>query len=274
MIKILGRIELPQENKKERYLGIEESVKILKLELNGISRKVNESYGAILDESACLTMDGQDLDLHNKALKSKEMAWASESGMDIEEWKAKRERNPANIAEMAVTVLLHKLIGDKFIVARASKYDDYEHGVDNVLIDKKTGAVVCGFDQVLGIGKDDGSDKKRDKIKNILLKGGAKLEYGVTLDENQKIKRQKIKNIPAFFLGISKEDLMKLVVDLKENKEKEVGGEILTKILNSLKEQHQAAKSLLNELMGSNNEELLRNIDKFEQLLVSLEEGF
>lgn len=274
MIKILGKIELPQENRKERYLSMEESARVLNLELSNLSEKVNQLYGSILDKDACLSMEGEDLDLHNKVLDLKEAAWAGESGVSVEEWRLKKEKNPANIAEMAITVLLHKLVGDKFIVARASRYDDYEHGVDNVLIDKKTGELVCGFDQVLGMGGDDGADKKRDKIKNILLRGGARLEYGVILDENQEIKRRKIKNIPAFFLGISKEDLMRLVVDLRDNKERILGGEIMTKILRSLNEQYEAAKSLLDELKGTDNKELLINIDKFKRLLIVLERGF
>lgn len=53
-----------------------------------------------------------------------------------------------DIFEQFITAILVKKLKGRYIVTRASLYDDYVNGVDNFLVDAKTGAVVCALDEV------------------------------------------------------------------------------------------------------------------------------
>lgn len=73
---------------------------------------------------------------------------------------ASREKNPANIAEIATTLLFDKVLNKDFIIVRASTYDDYENGADHLIIDKQSGAVICGLDEaILGESIKDTGEK-------------------------------------------------------------------------------------------------------------------
>ena len=256
-LKILGKIDLNQFSKeKKHHINMEESFKFLDNELEKISREFNSFYGDFIEKDGSIKMMGEDEKLHKNIVSTKSEIYGD-------------KKDFPQMAELAITVFLNKIIGDRFIVVRSSKYDDYEHGVDNVLVDKQTGFVVCGFDQVLGMGDNDGSDKKREKVEKINLKGGARLEYGIKLDENQKIQISKMKNVPAFFLGLTKDDLISLVKNMSEDKNSDdLSNNILNKILKSLKEQEGNIKNLLK---NQDNLSLLNNVNKFEELLLFLE---
>ena len=213
--KIIGKIELP-----EKKIKPEEYREFLEHKLADNSREVNEEFDQnFLDEKGAILMsEGDDLESDQKFVADLESNWASEQHKTVELWQQSKDKNPATITEMAVTASLHRLLSERFIVARASTYDDYRYGIDNVLIDKETGAVVCGLDEVLGHEGDDGASKKEEKIKKILAKGGASLKYGATLKDG-KLERQSLKNIPTFYLSLSKEELDNLLKDLKNNNE-------------------------------------------------------
>jgi hypothetical protein len=291
--KIVGKIDLDilEKDKKER-INFEKMSIFLKKGMNLLSKEVNEKYaeyGPVLEEDGSIKMEGKDSNYHKELIMIKESAWAKEEKKSIKEWKEKKDKDPAVIAEMMITLLLHNKLKDRFLVSRSSIFDDYENGVDYVLMDKETGAVVCGLDQVLGIGKDSGSFKKKDKIENILLRGGARLEYGLTLaddfEKDNDLIRKKIKNIPAFFLGVSKNDLDKMLASLqkegidgdfsedvfdKNEDFKNFSQSILKNIIDSLGEQYIKNKKMLEEKTGDDRkkvEELLKNFDKFKESL-------
>lgn len=291
--KIIGKIDLSKfEKDKKEKINFEKISVFLKKGMNLLSREINEEYaeyGPVLEDDATIKMEGSDSNYHKELIMIKEHTWAKEEKKSIEEWKEKKEKDPAVIAEMMITLLLHSKLKDRFLVSRSSTFDDYENGVDYVLMDKKTGAVVCGLDQVLGMGQDNGSFKKKDKIERILFKGGAHLEYGLTLDdvfeEDNDLIRKKIKNIPAFFLGISKDDLDKMLISLQKegvdgdfsedvfNKNenfKNFSQSIFKKIIISLEEQYNENKKMLEEKEGDDKKrivELLKNFDKFKESL-------
>jgi hypothetical protein len=289
--KIVGKIDLSKfEKDKKEKINFEKMSAFLKKGMNLLSKEVNNEYaeyGPVLEEDATIKMEGDDSNYHKELITIKEHVWAKEEKKSLEEWKEKKEKDPAVIAEMMVTLLLHHKLKDIFLVSRSSTFDDYENGVDYVLMDKKTGAVVCGLDQILGIGQDSGSSKKKDKIENILLRGGARLEYGLTLEddfeEDNDLVRKKIKNIPSFFLGISKENLDKMLVSLqKEGVEgdfsedvfsknedfKKFSQLVLNKIVSSLEEQYIINQKILKESDEKEKYvELLKNFDKFKESL-------
>ena len=253
-LKIIGKIELPEKKPRpEDYRGL------LETKMFDIGNQVNKEFACdLLDSKASILMAGSSsLESDKKFVSDLENKWASEQRKTVDDWHKSKDRNPATIAEMAVTVVLHKLLGERFIVARSSTFDDYKYGVDNVLIDKETGAVVCGFDEVLGFEGDDGGEKKNKKIKETLSHGGTSLKYGATILDGQ-IKRQNLENIPTFFLSLSKDELNTLLLDLKINPSStENEKKLILKMVTSLENQAEEAKKIVL------NYNLQKNLEKF-----------
>jgi len=139
----------------------------------------------------------------------------------VEQYLKNKDAQKSNQAEMAITALLHKVLKDRFIVVRASTFDDYMHGMDNLILDRETGAVICAFDEVLRNESDEpGASKKLDKIKKHALSGGKQAKYGIALD-GDKLVRSALQNVPVFYLELKSTDLENLANDLLENFDKE-----------------------------------------------------
>ncbi len=277
-LKIVGKIDLPVTEKKldfrpEKYLAP------LKDLLKNQSTEVNSEYGDLLSEESKIKMAGsyrgenqaihkvEDRLLGEDQRQVEKIAarFAAKDNLDFEAWRAKREVGAPEMAEMAVTALLHKFMGQDFIVARASEYDDYLNGVDTVLIDKKTGAVICGFDEVLGSFGDNGGDIKRLKIQEKMERGGSALHFGATIEDGV-LKRRSLEKLPTFYLSLSKEELMKLLVDLTSEQEEagESSRKIFVKFINLIREQIKNDKRLdLDQRLKSN---LFSSEQMFDQL--------
>ena len=213
---------------------------LLREKMLDIKTEVNGEYPGLLDDDAKLTMNDDPVD--NKFVHDRENKWATESHKTPLQWKIDNRKNPAIITEMVITYVLHKWLGSRFIVARASSYDDYKYGVDNVLIDKQTGAAVCGFDEVLGFKGDDGGEKKDEKIKDTILAGGSSVKYGATIIDDE-LKRRDLRSMPTFYLSLSRAELDTLLMDIGNSK---IENErlILTKLVASLENQYEEAKKI------------------------------
>ncbi|PIY96387.1 MAG: hypothetical protein COY66_04165 [Candidatus Kerfeldbacteria bacterium CG_4_10_14_0_8_um_filter_42_10] len=107
--------------------------------------------------------------------------------------------------EMLKTAVFHKMVGNQFAVMRSSRYDDIKNGVDNVVVDKETGGIICAFDEVA----DNTGSRFKEKEAAILderNKNGASLKYGI-IQKGEQIIESEIKNIPTLYLCLSPEDL-------------------------------------------------------------------
>lgn len=249
-INVGDKIDLPDKEKKpQEYLSQ------LKDSMKEISKGHNECIGInYFDEDLkIITSQTEDIDF----VKQREDEWSSLDKKDKERWSKDKERNTANITEMAITLLLDKYLGDRYIVARASTYDDYKNGADNILIDKVSGEIVCGMDGVIGHQGDDGGDVKEKKLKKIMAKGGAEIKYGASLDTNGKIISATCSNVPAFYLSLSKKDLLKLLDGYYSNKE-----DVLLELFNKLKDSINEQISSFKEMNLDDN--LMTNLNKFK----------
>lgn len=189
-------------------------------------------------------------------------AFASQSNQSVSEWQKKTELNPANLTELALTVILQKMLTDRYIIVRASTYDDYNNGTDQLIIDRETGNVVCGIDEVITRSNYNGPNKKEIKIKEKMLKGGFRVKYGAKFNKGKLILTG-LQNIPAFYLSLDKEELAKL----SELLELDTISETEKKLFNKLK------KSLLAQVDSYEKltlaQPLLENINAFKIFLES-----
>ncbi len=163
--------------------------------------------------------------------------------------------------EVLKTIIFHKFLGEKFFVVRSSVYDDLTNNVDNLIVEKETGNIVCAFDEVSSFGKD--YEKKQNKVLYINLRGGARLKYGFISDGSLLI-LQGIKNIPIFYLSLSPEFIDKGIKKLSSNLNEisDFERKLIEYFLKILLNQIQQLK-----LIKSLNQTLAQRIESFRQYL-------
>ncbi len=156
-------------------------------------------------------------------------------------FRENKEANTASQAEMVITALLHKILKERFLVVRSSLFDDYTNGIDNFILDKETGAVICAFDEVIENEGDKarGESGKAEKIKKIAMKGGTEAKYGVSLSDG-KLVRNAVQNIPVFYLTLESKDLNELTNDLfysERGTRTDAEQKLFSHLVHSIKEQ-------------------------------------
>lgn len=182
--------------------------------------------------------------------------------------------------EMLKTAVMHKHIGERFIVVRSSLYDDKKNGVDNILVDTVSGQTVCAFDEtnasfkgkalldktntVLGknFGTQDMITDQKYGVTQTTDDMGVRLRYGIELKDG-KIKCAEMKHLPIFLLALDYEHL-------EEGQRTFVNGEgksryetnLFKYFLTSLSSQIQFLK--LNKRYEGLPEELRKRVESFE----------
>ncbi len=209
--------ELMKKN-KEKKKEFQESLKSLENYLEKTSRKLEKS-GIPVKKDCRIDFQSdffKDFKKQNKDIKK---AQNLEKELEIKTNKQKAGEQ----LEMLKTGLFDKFLGESIYVLRSSKYDDYFNSIDNVLIDKKSGEMVCAFDEVAFKDRtqDQRLHEKKMKLYKINVNGGGKLDYGLKIEKN-KIKPSKIENIPVFYISfplkILKRAIQKFDTDQNFNK--------------------------------------------------------
>ena len=254
-----AKIDLEKFKKPERP---ETFVDYLKNRLARHSEKTNEIYGQnFLDSEGRILASGEEAEEDADLVSKLENDWAREKGISLETWRAGKEKASGTVAELALTLMLDKILEERFIVARASEYDDYCNGIDNVIIDKESGALICGFDEVVDDMQGYYSEaKKKDKMKKISASGGAEIKYGATF-VNGELKSASFKNVPTFYLSLNSSELSRLATELKKESPEisDLEKKIYGRLINSLKEQALKLKS--NEALSKEAEEAIKSLE-------------
>lgn len=131
----------------------------------------------------------------------------------IEQWQKEKRTQKNYQMELAVTALLHKILGEEYFVLRTSKYDDYRNGIDTLIVNKATGVVVCAFDEVHEGGDGTRTSAKQLKVLEKAEKGGVEVRFGLAMEQG-KLKRSELKNLPVFYLGLSSAELTSLMQNM------------------------------------------------------------
>lgn len=268
-LNILGKInlaDLPSARFEKKKLPKPETyLPFLRSKLQDQSDRLNSEHGHFVNSAGQLEMVGPSLEEDRLFIEMREKTWAAEVGKSREELQASREKNPANITEIATTLLFDKILGDQFIIVRASTYDDYENGADQLIIDKETGAVICGLDDVLGNAGDDGGEIKNKKINSKMRHGGAEIKYGATMVAG-KLEQQSLRHVPLFYFSLSKQELDSLLISLAEKPNLIAASEmaVYTKLVNSLVAQGRdfAADQSLHPQLQNNLRRLEPSLEK------------
>jgi hypothetical protein len=115
-----------------------------------------------------------------------------------------KSAEPGEQLEMLTTGIFHKFLKNDFLIVRSSEYDDFKYGVDNFIIDKNSGDIICAFDETSSL-----SDEKKNEVldKNIVREGG-RLQYGLKI-ENGKLILGPQPSIPIFYLVLSRKSIKK-----------------------------------------------------------------
>jgi len=218
----------------------------------------------------------EDGSINEKALISYEKEYGTTDFDEIIQiHKKNREKQSNHKLEMAITGLLYKVLKSEFVVVRSSLLDDYTAGVDNVIVNKRTGQVVCAFDEVHD-QKGGGREKEKiNKVSKKAEKGGATIKYGFTFEKDSvsnetKLIRTAIDHIPSFYLGLTPEELEELLNSMEFDISKEVT-KVELKIFDIL------IKSLEEQIdMLENNkkidEKIRKNIQNFKNSLKQMKD--
>jgi hypothetical protein len=199
-----------------------------------------------------------------------------------EEWEtAKREKLADKVREQVeareeyeeklgklVVIIFNKFLGENFLAVRSSLYDKKKEGVGILILNKKTGGLVCAFNEVGAIEDRGNADKcyqtfekniKSDKLGN----SGVELSYGLKLERPNMAKVAERKNIPVFYLALGKTHIDRGLRQLsffkeKTNQEKDLFIHLFHRILGPQIEFLADKKNL--------NQELKNNLKEFNQI--------
>ncbi|MCK4453744.1 hypothetical protein KAU51_00090 [Candidatus Parcubacteria bacterium] len=150
--------------------------------------------------------DIYNVEKDKKSIQRAESKWLGYEDLNEEEKRAEKLKHTGEQLEMLVTAILGKFLGKDFIVVRSSRYDDIKNQIDNLILEKETGNVICAFDEV-GESRGPRFEEKKEAILDKDREQGGVLKYGLKIEKGE-LKLDPQKNIPVFYLAL-KEGLIK-----------------------------------------------------------------
>lgn len=276
----IKRFDTQPKNSKERFMNNEKKRQELALALRKISLKINEELGIkLLSDDGSISMKSygyskDELSLDKKYIQEhddifvRERRGLTKDAFVTTEMRQEQEnelnRTPAKLLEMSMMILSYK-VNKNYIMTRSAKYDDYRHGVDSILVNRKNGQVVCTLDEVhdtYGVFESSKKDKQITSAKY----GGNKIKYGFTFEKEQIVKKQ-FKNIPCFYMSLSTKEFTDAMAIINLNNLDETSQEEID-LYNSIINKFEGQSDLLRSI--GTNKEFLKNLDSFEEILPSL----
>ncbi len=124
----------------------------------------------------------------------------------LEKAREEKLKTKGEQLEMFKTLMFNEFLGSDYCSLRTSSYDDIKNGIDNIILDLKTGEIICAIDETGDVGELELSEKRNNiRHKNYSGKGG-ELKYGIIIKERE-ISLGKIFQIPILYLPLSIKDL-------------------------------------------------------------------
>ncbi|MGE5425913.1 MAG: hypothetical protein ACM3PZ_02480 [Bacillota bacterium] len=221
--------------------------------------KANAAFGKDwLDADGSIKMyEHPDRESDQRMIAMKEEQWAREEGKNRESWRAGRDKKESILAEMALTLFLQRSLPPRYLAIRSSTYDDYENGVDHLILDGETGSVVGAIDEVVGLN--GAGNKKEEKVRRKMHKG-ARIKYGARVIEGELILGS-ISHVPVFYISLDKADLAKLGDSLMEDELGSYEQDLFRRLCASFEEQAESYRGM------SMPDELREELEHFKESL-------
>ena len=139
---------------------------------------------------------------------------------EVKNREAEKIKRSGEQLECLKTIVFHKFLKEYFLTLRTSVHDDLKNGVDNLIIDKKTGNLIGAFDEVADTNGPV-FQEKQNRILDRNLNGGVSVKYGFAMSENGKIVPVEAQNnVPIFHLALSQTDLERGLAEVDFSGEK------------------------------------------------------
>lgn len=203
----------------------------------------------------------------------KNLSNAEQDELIIERFKEGKVKTESAKLEAAVSIIFHKILKSKFLVVRSAEPDDFKEGVDNVMINKETGEIICTFDEV---SEPENGIRIQKKIKDTNRKNatsGSSVEYGLTFKKDEqgktKVMQTRLDHIPSFFLAVAPDELKNLLMNMEFDPSKPpspIELQMFDKFIDALKKQAEAA------IRGGTRGPTQENISKFLKSVGQIQE--
>lgn len=151
----IPKFESPQEKELEKAEQEQETRKKLINFITQIAENLKIKDNVPLTEDCRIDMEAFNK-IYSKEIikKDQELIEKYESewykGLSQEDIKKERLKTDGEKLEMLKTTVFAKGLGQEFIVARTSRYDDIKNNIDNVILEKETGNIICALDEAGG----------------------------------------------------------------------------------------------------------------------------
>ena len=230
---------IPLKENKEKELV--EFIKAISEQLRNEGIPVKDDGRIDMDAFEGELSSKNDIEADKKVVEEYEKEWHKDlSQEEIEKSKTKRDGPKL---EMFKTALFNKFLNKDFIVARSSEFDDIKRGIDNVILERSTGNLVCALDEVA----DESGDRFLNKKDSVLEKNkeynGNKLRYALSVRNGKVVKIKEVQS-PVFYLALSKktldEGIQGFIPSLEEKSEKEI--DIFNHFISSIYNQYTTLK--------------------------------
>ncbi len=234
--------------------------------VKGLVGFIAETSRALRDEGIPIGDDGR-VDMHAYRLfygKAAEADLANSS--DI--LSPDRLVTDGEKLEILALAILRKNLGADFFVARSAPHDDKVHHVDTVIFDRRTGALVCAFDEVSAMSGADYEKKQAIITKQNVDGGGANLKYGFRLEVNDDRKRivpDEVAHVPLFYIALPKDRIEKGIREftLDPVRQSDFESKLFTYFVSAIALQIQAIKLYERRL----NPEFARRLQDFSKVI-------
>ncbi len=186
----------------------------------------------------------------------------------------KNERKDGFLAEKVMLILLNKLFKNSdFVIVDSNSHDDHENGIDQVIINIRTGETICALDDFVSNDEliKNRPEKEKyyyNKIERFINKktNGAQLKYGAVFENGKFQKLSKLEKLPIAVLRVERDLFYKAMRDMDFSIESELDVSeirLLKYISYSLEEQI----SNLSENMNVSYDSVYNLIDFFNKKL-------
>lgn len=248
-----------------------EQLRIEKLNsyIYNLSERLKEQ-GVVVRDDCRLEMEEYERVLSEREIK-RDISYVDEMwekfnpGLSKQEAKEIKSKSKGEQLELLKTVMFDKFLGSDFIVARSSSYDDIANKVDNVILEKSTGSIVCALDEV-GLSSGERYDKKRmEVLQRNVVNGGAKLKYGLKIEKGKVLPEASLKSLPIFYISLPGDLIEETINKLDSNPSKQTQHEknVFSFFAASLWKQ-----IILLEAMRNNiNPDLLKRVSHFGDII-------